>query len=530
MLGRRSHIEPKMSELKNNQDPEIVIGDGPMDLDSFVCLVKDRPRLNVSPARQCELQASFSFLKSFAQDKIIYGVNTGFGPMAQYIVPDADREQLQYNLIRSHASGMGAPLSVEHCRATLVARLMSLSTAHSGVHPEVIDLLKSMIEQDVIPVIYAHGGVGASGDLVQLAHVALSLIGEGKVYYNGQQMATADAFSAAGLRPMRVHMREGLALMNGTSCMTGIGLLNLNKAKKLVRWSTIMSAMINEIVSAFDDHMSPLLHAAKHHEGQQAVASAMRELLQGSSCIKDRSAELYSKGIESDKLENKLQEYYSIRCVPQILGPIEDTIRQAEKIVVEELNSSNDNPLIFHEEGNIVHGGNFHGDYVSLEMDKLKLAMTRLSMLSERQLNYLLNDRLNDILPPFVNRGRLGFNFGLQGCQFTATSTVAENQTLSNSMYVHSISCNNDNQDIVSMGTNSALMCDRVIENAFDVLSIQLLAVVRAVAYLDIASKLAPKTQEIYRHFESFTAIPDQDEPFSDLMKQMRAKLITANF
>ncbi len=194
----------------------------------------------------------------------------------------------------------------------------------------------------------------------------------------------------------------------------------------------MFSAMTNEIVEAYDDHFSKELNIVKHHTGQNYIAAMMRGMLKDSKMIHSRSEHLYNpENIEHDVFEDKVQEYYSLRCVTQVLGPIYDTIEHAEKILVEELNSVNDNPVIDHENKNIFHGGNFHGDYVSLEMDKLKIAITKLSMLSERQLNYLLNDKLNQILPPFVNLGVLGFNFGMQGMQFTATSTVAENQTLS---------------------------------------------------------------------------------------------------
>jgi histidine ammonia-lyase len=193
-----------------------------------------------------------------------------------------------------------------------------------------------------------------------------------------------------------------------------------------------------------------------------------------------------------------VQEYYSLRCVTQVLGPVYDTIKQAEAVLVNELNSVNDNPVIDHEAHNVFHGGNFHGDYVSLEMDKLKIAITRLSMLSERQLNYLLNNKLNQKFPPFVNLGVLGLNFGMQGVQFTATSTVAENQTLSFPMYVHSIPNNNDNQDIVSMGSNAALMTRKVIDNSFEVLSIQLMSILQAIDYIDCRDRLSSVAQKVY--------------------------------
>ncbi|MEJ0079442.1 MAG: aromatic amino acid ammonia-lyase [Puia sp.] len=250
--------------------------------------------------------------------------------------------------------------------------------------------------------------------------------------------------------------------------MTGIGLVNIFLAKKLLAWSVMFSSMTNEIVEAYDDHYSKELNIVKHHTGQNYVAAMMRGMLKDSKMIHSRTEHLYNPAnIEHDVFEDKVQEYYSLRCVTQILGPVYDTIEHAERILIEELNSVNDNPVIDHQNRNIFHGGNFHGDYVSLEMDKLKIAITKLSMLSERQLNYLLNDKLNQILPPFVNLGVLGFNFGMQGMQFTAVSTVAENQTLSYPMYVHSIPNNNDNQDIVSMGCNAALLTQKVIDKQF---------------------------------------------------------------
>ena len=272
--------------------------------------------------------------------------------------------------------------------------------------------------------------MGASGDLVQLAHVGLNLIGEGKVWFESKWQETAAVFEKTGLKPLEIQIREGLSVINGTSAMTGIGLVNIIHAKKLLAWSVMFSAMTNEIVEAYDDHYSKELNIVKHHTGQNYIAAMMRGMLKDSKMIHSRSEHLYNPAnIEHDVFEDKVQEYYSLRCVTQILGPIYDTIEHSEKILVEELNSVNDNPVIDHQNKNIFHGGNFHGDYVSLEMDKLKIAITKLSMLAERQLNYLLNDKLNQILPPFVNLGVLGFNFGMQGMQFTAVSTVAENQT-----------------------------------------------------------------------------------------------------
>ena len=286
--------------------------------------------------------------------------------------------------------------------------------------------------------------------------------------------------------------------------MTGVGMLNIIQAKKLLHWSITLSAMTNEIMEAYDDHYSYELNIVKHHKGQNQVASIFRDILKDSKMIRSRSEHLYNPdNIKHDVFEDKVQEYYSLRCVTQVLGPVYDTICHTEKIVTDELNSVNDNPVVDVANHNIFHGGNFHGDYVSLEMDKLKIAVTKLSMLSERQLNYLLNDKLNQKFPPFVNLGVLGFNFGMQGMQFTATSTVAENQTLSFPMYVHSISNNNDNQDIVSMGCNSALMAKRVIDNSFEVLAIQAMTILQAIDYLKCVPRLATSTLAIYKELRA---------------------------
>jgi histidine ammonia-lyase len=240
--------------------------------------------------------------------------------------------------------------------------------------------------------------------------------------------------------------------------------------------------------------------------------------------IRDRSEHLYNPDkLNQEVFEDKVQEYYSLRCVTQVLGPIYDTISQAEKVVVDELNSVNDNPVIDHENKNIFHGGNFHGDYVSLEMDKLKIAITKLSMLSERQLNYLMNEKLNQKFPPFVNLGVLGFNFGMQGMQFTATSTVAENQTMSFPMYVHSIPNNNDNQDIVSMGCNAALMTKRVIDNSFEVLAIQMMTVLQAIDYLKCVPRLSSETKKVYESVRKIFPKFVEDQPkYKDLGKIKR--------
>lgn len=458
-----------------------------------------------------KVQESFDFLKEFSENKIIYGVNTGFGPMAQYKIRDEERIQLQYNLIRSHSSGSGNVIEPHYVRAAMLARLNTLSLGKSGVHPSVINLMCELLNRDIIPVVFEHGGVGASGDLVQLAHLALILIGEGEVFYKGERKNTAEVFELENLLPIKVQLREGLALMNGTSVMTGIGIVNVLNTKRILKWVIKASSAINEIVKAYDDHLSAELNGAKMHRGQREVAEMMRTHLKDSQLTRKREHHLYQEAKDVVVFEEKIQEYYSLRCVPQILGPVLETLEMVEKTLMNEVNSANDNPIVDVEKRNVYHGGNFHGDYVSLEMDKLKIVVAKMTMLAERQLNYLLNTKLNDILPPFVNLGKLGLNFGMQGVQFTATSTTAESQMLSNPMYVHSIPSNNDNQDIVSMGTNAALISKKVIENSFEVVAIELVTIVQAIEYLKVQDLVSSETKKMYDEIRNLVPVFKED-------------------
>lgn len=472
-------------------------------------------------ATQKGIADCFDFLARFSSDKVIYGINTGFGPMAQWRVEDSHLRDLQYNIIRSHATGAGAPLADSFVRAAMLARVGSFAQCKSGVHPELVALLTEFINRGIYPFIPKHGSVGASGDLVQLAHIALCLIGEGKVHYKGEWRPTAEVLKECGLQPMHIHIREGLSCTNGTSVMTGISAVNQLDAENLLHWATLAAVWMNEIAGSYDDLMAAPLNEARRHAGQIFIAEQMRRLSEGSKRLQKRENVLYNEeklaasGDEQNGIfKDKVQAYYSLRCAPQILGPIADTLAYSRMIIEEELNAASDNPIVDPVTENVYHGGNFHGDYISLEADKMKIAMVRLAMVSERQLNYLCHDRINGILPPFLNMGTLGLNYGIQACQFTATSTTAECQTLAMPNYVHSIPNNNDNQDIVSMGTNSSELCTQVIDNCYQVLSVLFLAMAQAVDCLDIKEQLAPATRKQYDAIRAITPTIIEDTPF----------------
>ncbi|HKL09698.1 MAG TPA: aromatic amino acid ammonia-lyase [Bacteroidales bacterium] len=504
----------------------IIIGEKYLTLDNVNKILFEKEKIDLSPTALKKVQKNYEFLEDFSKNKVIYGINTCFGPMAQYKISEEDQKNLQYNLIRSHAAGSGKPISNLYVKALMLARLNSFMRGYSGVHPDAVHLLKDFINLDIYPKIFEHGGVGASGDLVQLAHLALNLIGEGEVWHKGQYRPAHEVFEENKLTPLKIYLREGLAIINGTSCMTGIGFINLIYAKNLLNWSVISSTIINEVVESYDDHFSKELNQVKLHEGQNIIAAEMRKIVESSKLIKKRAEHLYNGNIQVGLIKDKVQEYYSLRCVPQVLGPVYETLKNVEKVLLNEINSVNDNPIIDGENIDVFHGGNFHGDYVSLEMDKLKIVTTKLSMLVERQLNYLYNDKQNEKFPPFVNLGTLGLNLGMQAAQFTATSTTAENQMLSNPMYVHSIPNNNDNQDIVSMGTNAALITKKVIENTYEIIAIELISILQAVDYMNFKDKLSDTSKKIYKEMRNIVPEFSDDAPIYPYIENIKQYLI----
>ena len=418
-------------------------------------------------------QESYTFVQNAPKDSIFYGINTGFGPMAQTYIQPAEQTKLQYNLIRSHACGLGDALPTYHVRAIMLTRLHTLARGYSGVQPAVLKTLAALIEHNITPVIPEHGSVGASGDLVQLAHIALAVIGEGEVIYDGVTRPAREVLEEQGVLIPSLSGRDGLALINGTSAMTGIAACTLFEAEQLVELSLVSTATLYELFEAYDEHYHPSVQALRPHTGQTHAINRLTEILKDSKRVRHtKPTQPPASAEKTTDLNGLPQEIYSLRCVPQVIGPIYDTIQSAMTIVETELNSITDNPLI--DEGHAVHNGNFHGDYVALEMDKVRITLAKLSILIERQINFLVNPKQNEIFPPFANNGTPGLDLALQAAQFVATSTTAENQTLATPMYTHSITTNNDNQDVVSMGTNSAELTAKSLENTQQVLAVLL--------------------------------------------------------
>jgi histidine ammonia-lyase len=481
----------------------VVLNGSPLALADIEYVLKtSRPEVALDEKTLIQLDESKKRYMALARTRRVYGVNTGFGPMVTESFAEEDWSALQVNLIRSHAMGLGAPIPVECVRGIMIARLASLMRGYSAIDRKPVVLLAKLLVSGCTPVIPEHGGVGASGDLVQLAHVAQCLIGEGEVCFENRRMPTAEAFRRLQIQPLVPDFREGLALINGTAAMVGVGFDALGRARRLLEWTLALSSLQQEIFASIAEPFSPELQSVKSHAGQAAVAAKLREWLEGSSALREALP-----AIDRANHPRPLQESYSLRCLPQIAGPIYDCIVAVQQVLLNELNSVSDNPIFDAASGKVFHGGNFHGEYVAVAMDHLKIAVTKLSLLCDRQLNALLNDRINGILPAFLSGGRPGLDMGLQGAQYTATSSAAANQTLAYPMSLHSIPSNKDNQDVVSMGLDAALLARQSCLNACNVLAVLAVAAARAVELLDLRQKLAPRTQRLHQQLQKIQAL-----------------------
>lgn len=464
-----------------------------LGLKQFSSLMAGAP-IHVNDEFLATLDQSARIAEICARTEQTYGFSTGFGPMVTCDILREHSLDLQYNLIRSHAAGMGDALSPDISRGVLIARLRSLLGNRSGVSGNLVRHIVGVLNAGIAPFIPRKGGVGASGDLVQLAHAALLIIGEGFCWYEGEVSDTRVILQKLDLRPYELRFRDGLALVNGTSGMVAVGAKACWDAARLFKLAILMSAMIADIIDANKDAYSEELNSSKRNLQQNLVADAIRSHL-GQPRNKQAAT--------------LLQAPYSIRCAPQIIGPMLEAQSYAERIIVDELNSVSDNPIFDPASGKAFHGGNFHGEAAAQAIDFLKISIVKCSLLMERQLNLLCNDAINNKLPPFVNLGRPGIDLGMQGAQFTATSTAAENQSLAFPVSVHSLPSNKDNQDVVSMGFNAGHICLQALDNAFDIAAILAMAISQAYAH----KRTVPPSADCNALVEAVRAI---SPPFCD--------------
>src|SRR5437773_9877530 len=420
--------------------------------------------VRISPAARPRILASRKAIEQIVgRDAVVYGVNTGFGKLSDVRIPQGELRQLQLNLVRSHACGIGNPLSESEVRAIMVLRANVLALGFSGIRLEVIEMLCQMLNRRVCPVIPEKGSVGASGDLAPLAHLALTLIGEGEAFFQSERMESHKALSRAGLEPQRLEAKEGLALLNGTQAMHAVGGLALLRAKRLGCVADVSGAMTLEAVKGTPAAFDLRLQEARPHPGQKAVAKHLLSLMDGS--------EIRESHLEDDP---RIQDAYSLRCMPQVHGAVRGALSHCENVLLVESGSATDNPLVFAESGDVISGGNFHGAPLGLAFDYSAIAIADLMSMSERRTDRLVNPDKNEGLPAFLAR-QPGLESGFMTAQVAAASLVSEARVLAHPASSDNITTSGGKEDHVSRGMSSALKLRSIVDLAENLLAIELL-------------------------------------------------------
>jgi len=446
----------------------IVLEDENTELDDVVAVARSGCEVMLSERARRRMSQGRQFIDEVVQNReVVYGVTTGFGKFSETRISGPETRQLQQNLIRSHAVGVGDPLPEEVVRATIFLRALALSRGHSGIRPEIVDRLLDLLNRQITPVMPEQGSLGASGDLAPLAHMALVLTGEGEAVYDGDRYPAAEALQMAGLSPLKLEAREGLALINGTQVMTALGVLALRDAEVLSKSADVIGSLSLEalrgIIDAFDERIASL----RPHPGHARSAQNIRLLTAGSDFI-TRQGEI------------RVQDGYSVRCMAQVHGAVRDALKYISTVLKREIGAVTDNPLVFPAEGDVLSGGNFHGEPVALVLDHLSLAVSEVGSISERRTERLLNPAYSAGLPPFLTE-RGGLNSGLMITQYTAASLVAENKLLASPASADSIPSSAGQEDHVSMGTTSARQARAAVKNLSRVLAVEAISAAQGV-------------------------------------------------
>jgi histidine ammonia-lyase len=406
-----------------------------------------------------------------AEGRTVYGVNTGFGKLSDVHIDPPQLRELQLNLVRSHSCGLGAPLSEPEARAMLLLRANVLAQGYSGCRPVLIETLLQLLERGVTPVIPEKGSVGASGDLAPLAHLALTVVGEGEAFYRGERMAGAKALQLAEIEPLQLEVKEGIALLNGTQAMAAVGGLALYRAERVARLADAAGAMALEALRGTPVAFDERIHAARPHPGQMEVAAHLRELL--------RDSQIRDSHLENDP---RVQDAYSLRCIPQVHGAVRGALSHAKEIVETETGSATDNPLVFAETGDVLSGGNFHGAPLALSFDYAAIAMTDLMSITERRIDRLVNPDANEGLPPFL-ASHPGVASGFMMMQIVAASLLSEAKVLAHPASIDNVPTDGGKEDHVSMGMTAATKLRSIVENAELINAIELITAAEALEY-----------------------------------------------
>ena len=495
------HMEEPQTILLNGSD---------LTIDKLVLVARFYVPVRLDPAVYAAMDASRALVERIlAEGRSVYGISTGFGEFSKVSIGADESARLQENLILSHCVAVGEPLKEDAVRAMMLLRANALAKGCSGIRRELVEALIALINKRVTPVVPQQGSLGASGDLAPLSHMALVLMGRGEATYEGERLSGAEALRRAGLTPYSLLAKEGLALINGTQCMTAVGALAFFDLDELSKLCDIAASFTMEALHAVTPAFDPRVQQVRPHKGQMQVAANLRLLLSDSPVIEA------SRGA-------RVQDAYALRCVPQVHGAVRDALRYAKETLTIELNAATDNPLLFTEDESVISGGNFHGEPIALIMDYLSIAASELASISERRLERMVNPNLSNGLPAFLTPNG-GVNSGFMICQYSAASLVSENKVLAHPASVDSIPSSAGQEDHVSMGTTAARQLRDIVQNAYSVLAFEYLAAAQAIDLRNEADKLSPVHRAVYARIRKVVSFHAHDVELRNDVSAMNA-------
>ncbi|MBN2300401.1 MAG: histidine ammonia-lyase [Acholeplasmataceae bacterium] len=495
----------------------IVLDGKSLTLESLKRIARDQEEVSIAESSQELVHRASLFVESVVEDgRPVYGINTGFGHLADVIIEKKEVKNLQVNLLKSHACGVGDPLPVDTVRAMMALRINALIKGYSGIRLSTIEKLMELLNKNCIPVVYEKGSLGASGDLALLSHMSLPIIGLGEVFCQGKIMETMEAFKIRGIEPIKeLYAKEGLSLINGTQAMSAIGGLVLYDSLKLLKFANLSVALTMEALRGVIDAYDPRVQEVRGQIGQINVAKQMVSNLNGSQYITKQN-------------EERVQDAYSLRCAPQVHGAAMDAMQHVKNIVEREMNAVTDNPLIFENEKEAISAGNFHGEPLAIAFDYLGIAIAELANISERRLERLVNPDLSNGLPPFLAK-HSGLNSGFMIVQYTAASLVSENKVLAHPASVDSISSSANQEDHVSMGSISARKAKTILENSRQVIAMEMFTAAQALDFREKAQQ-GDKTAIAYQYIRKHIPFIHHDVVMYPYLHQMEKILKDDDF
>lgn len=483
----------------------VVIDGGPLSIADVMAIARDGAAVELDQGAARRMMESRRVVDEvLASDRVVYGITTGFGALASTRVGPDEAAELQIHLLRSHAAGVGPPVPDQLVRAMLVLRARTLAQGHSGVRPLVVQRLLEMLNRDLLPVVPGQGSVGASGDLAPFAHLALPIIGEGKIWLAGIETPAREALAQKGLEPIRLAAKEGLSLLNGTEGMLAMGVLAMDRSRRLARAGDIACAMSVEALMGSARPFRPEVHALRPHPGQVESAARIASLIDGSEI----------GASHEDDFVHAVQDAYSLRCAPQVHGSVIDTLNHASAVFDRELGSVVDNPLVFPDTGEVISGGNFHGQPLAFALDFMSIAITELGSISERRTDRILDPQHSAGLPAFL-ASRPGSQSGYMISQYTAAALVAENRVLSHPASVESIPTSGSQEDHVSMGWGAGRKLGQILDNTMRVLAIELICAAQGIDYR-LPARPGPRLQKVHEGLRKVVSPLVADRPSSE--------------